>query len=375
MKSDSDKIRSRYPSGSIPSLLEHLMRRNVFVVTGIAVLLGMTLACTKSSTPLTPTQPGSGGSSTSDDGSTLKATAPIPLSPINGVRPSTGPATLVASPSTTPFASGVPLTYRFQIFNSANALVDDSLEDAPTYDVQVELTADLNYTWQARAESGTDVGPWSTRAAFVAPESAFLNSQLSDPLTNGKTVGQQLGGTFIPGQGWQSLSTRDAINYDLTEPCIDNCRLEFTATNFGPREGECCAKDLKWLSMGNAADFDSFGAFRDHGWKMHLVQRADFNTGMEIIWRNGEAGDGDDPGDHRIKLTETGVVFNSTTVYNFVLEWTTTGYRIWVNGEEVMSDGWGYPYAPPVHRISLGCYPREESFIGIIYRNIKLRRL
>jgi hypothetical protein len=40
----------------------------------------------------------------------------------------------------------------------------------------------------------------------------------------------------------------------------------------------------------------------------------------------------------------------------------------------VMSDGWDYPYAPTNHRISLGCYPRAESFIGAIYRNIKLRK-
>ena len=44
-----------------------------------------------------------------------------------------------------------------------------------------------------------------------------------------------------------------------------------------------------------------------------------------------------------------------------------------VNGNEVMDDGWGYPYAPPDMRISLGCYPRGESFIGAIFRNVKLR--
>jgi hypothetical protein len=351
------------------------MRRNVFAVTSVSVLLALVLACTKSSSPLTPSAPSGGGSGTSaEDGSTLKATAPVPQSPINGVKPSTGPATLVASPSTTPFASGVPLQYRFQIFNSANVLVDDSLESEPRYDVQVDLAVNLSYTWQARAESGGEVGPWSTMATFIAPESAFLNSQLSDPLTNGRTVGVQHGGTFIPGVGWQALSLQDGIDYDLTEPCVDDCRLEFDVTNFGPREGDCCAKDLKWLSMGNAADFGSFGAFRDHPWKMHLVQRADYETGMEIIWRNGDAGDGDDPGDHRIKLTDTGIVFRSTDVYHFTLEWSTTGYRIDVNGEEVMSDGWCCPYAPPVHRISLGCYPRDETITGAIYRNIKLRK-
>jgi hypothetical protein len=333
----------------------------------------LTLACTsKSSTPLTPTTPG-GTSSTASDGSTLKVSAPTPQSPINDARPTTGPATLIVSSSTSPFVP-VAVNYRFQIFNSANALVDDSLEDGPSYDVDAELVTNSRYTWQARAEAGSDAGPWSTRASFIAPETAFLNSQLSDPLKNGKTVGQQHGGVFLPGQGWQSLSLTDGIDYDLTEPCIDDCRLEFDVTNFGSMEGEPYLKDLKWLSMGDANDFGSFGSFRDSPWKMTLEQRADTPTGMMVIWRNGAADEHDDPGDHRIKLLHTGIEFDSPNVYHMVLEWATTGYRIFVNGEEIMSDGWGHPYAPPVHRISLGCYPRGESFVGAIYSNIKLRR-
>lgn len=352
------------------------MSRNLLAVTGVTVLLGLTLACTsKSSTPLTPTTPTTSGTpSAASDGSTLKVTAPTPQSPVGGVKPSTGPATLVVSASTASFTSTPAVQYRFQVFNSANAIVEDVLVGSTSHPVDAELTVNASYSWQARAEYQGSAGPWSTTASFIAPETAFLNKEISDPLTNGKTVGQQLGGTFLPGQGWQSLSLTDGIDYDLTEPCSDNCRLEFDATNFGPKEGECCAKDLKWLSMGNAADFGSFGSFRNHPWKMHLEQRADFDTGMAIVWRNGAADEFGDPGDHRIKLAETGVVFKSTNVYHFVLEWATTGYTISVNGAQVFEDGWGHAYAPPVHRISLGSYPRAESFVGIIYRNIKLRK-
>jgi len=337
----------------------------------------MTLACTSSSsTPLSPETPAGGGSSgTASDGSTLKVTAPVPQSPINNQKPTIGPAKLVVGASTAPYVPVIAVNYRYQIFNAANVMVENAVVNSTTYEVKTELTVNLRYTWRARAE-GVDVfGPWSTTASFTAPETAFLGvSTFQDPLTNGRTVGQQHGGTFLPGQGWQSLSLGDGIDYDLQQPCSNNCSLEFDVTNFGPKEGECCAKDLKWVSMGSASDFNSFGAFRDSPWKMHLVQRADFSTGMEIVWRNGEAGDGDDPGDHRIKLTSTNVTFSSSNVYHFLLEWTTTGYRISVNGEEVMGDGWGYPYAPPQMRVSLGCYPRQESFIGAIYRNIKLKQ-
>jgi hypothetical protein len=30
----------------------------------------------------------------------------------------------------------------------------------------------------------------------------------------------------------------------------------------------------------------------------------------------------------------------------------------------------GVAYSPPSHRISLGCYPRQETWRGAIYRNV-----
>ena len=353
------------------------MSRNLAAITGVAVLLGLTLACTSnSSTPLTPTPTAGAAASTAADGSTLKVSAPVPQSPVGGVRPQTGPATLVVSASTAAFTSTPAVQYRFQVFNAANVMVENVLVSSTSHPVDAELTVNAAYTWQARAEYQGHVGPWSSRGSFLAPETAFLGvSTFADPLTNGRTVGQRHGGVFLPGQGWQSLSLTDGIDWDLKEACSDDCRLEFDVTNFGAQEGQCCEKDLKWVSMGEAGSFGDFSAFRNSPWKMHLVQRADYPTGMEIIWRNGDAGDGDDPGDHRIKLIETGIEFKSSNVYHFLLEWATTGYRISVNGIEVMEDGWGYPYNPPNMRVSLGCYPRGESFVGAIYRNVKLRKL
>ena len=186
--------------------------------------------------------------------------------------------------------------------------------------------------------------------------------------------GQRIGGRFIPGQGWQSGSLTDGIDYDLPAGCID-CRLEFDATNFGAQEGLPFEKDLKWVSMGDAGAFGSFGAFRDHPWKMHLVQRADFPTGMEIIWRNGGTDpNGGDPGDHRIKLTDTPITFSSSKVYHFQLDWGIPDTQFRSMALEVLADGWDHWYEPTNLRIELGCIPRAESFVGIIYRNVKLTK-
>jgi hypothetical protein len=374
-KIDSVRVRAQNPQ-VLNSFLELLMTRNLIAVTGATVLLGLTLACTSdSSTPLTPTAPDtSSASATAPDGSTLKVTAPVAQSPVGGVKPSTGPATLVVSPSTAAFTSTPPVQYRFQVSNSANAIVENVVVNSPSHVVDAELVVNQTYTWVARAEYQGSVGPWSSRASFIAPESAFLNDEIGDPLTNGKTVGQQRGGRFLPGQGWQSLTVGDAISYDLSEPCWDNCTLEFDVTNIGEKEGFNYEKDLKFVSMGNAVAFGDFTAFRNHDWKMHIEQRADFSSGMMTVWRNGGQGDGK-PGDNRIKLSSTPIRWDSANKYHFKVDWATTGYAVYVNDILVMRDSFGGgPYRPPVHRVSLGCYPRGESFVGIIYSNVKLRK-
>ena len=199
------------------------MSRNLFAVTGVTALLGLTLACTSnSSTPLTPLTPITGGTlGTASDGSTLKVTAPTPQSPVGGVKPSTGPATLVVSASTASFTNTPAVQYRFQVFNGANVMVENALVNTPSYQVEAELTVNAAYTWQARAEYQGSVGPWSSRASFAAPETAFLGvSTFADPLTNGRTVGAQRGGHFIARPGLAvGLSLTDGIDYDLQQAC------------------------------------------------------------------------------------------------------------------------------------------------------------
>jgi len=352
------------------------MSRQRLTVLGVSALLSIALACSKSNAPLTPTTPTGGTVAAGTLGETLKVTAPSTVSPTGGIKLTSATIVFTASPVTfTNPVAGAPVPqYRFQVLNAANAVVREVLLNTTTWTISdvftVGLVGNTAYTWQVRAESGGQLGPWSTKASFITVDPFVIN----DPLTNGRTVGNQIGGHFVPGQGWQSDSVTDGIDYDLTTPCTD-CRLEFDATGFGPQEGFPYEKDLKWVSMGDAGGFGNFSAFRDQPWKMHLVQRADFSSGMEIVWRNGGTDpNGGDPGDHRIKLTSTPVVFVSTRVYHFQLDWGPSGYVIAVNGDEVMRDGWGRPFAPANHRIELGCIPRGDSFVGIIYRNVILKK-
>jgi hypothetical protein len=342
------------------------MKRRNLVLFGVSALMACGLACS-SAKPATPVAPTSAGPAAATDGSTLKASAPAPQSPANGVKLTTTTVVLTSGAATTEFATGVPLEYRFQVMNPAGTIVAQALVSSTTWTVTPDLAFNTAHTWRVRAEYLGEAGPWSNTMSFITVEPFLIN----DPLTNGTTVGRQVGGTFVPG-GWQSRGLTDGIDYDV--PTCVSCRLEFDVTNVGSSEGFPFERDLKFVSMGDANAFSSFGAFRDHPWKMHLVQRADYPSGWEIIWRNGGTDPNGDPGDHRIKLTSTPVQMQSSQVYHFLLDWGTRGYSIAVNGITLMQDGWDHWFEPPNFRVSLGCYPRGDSFVGAIYRNVTLKK-
>jgi hypothetical protein len=252
----------------------------------------------------------------------------------------------------------------------------------------------FTYYWHARAKNGTLTTDWSPTETFRTQSTGFRNGQnIFDPLTEGVTVAsRRIGGHFVGGVngGWQSDGLDNALDYDI--PTCASCKVEFDVTNFGNGEGTSISVDVKWFSMGDAGLWGDFQSFRDQPWKMHLEQRSDGDgSGMQLIWRNG-ANDNDtggDPeyGDHRGKYLFGGPNWGHSfdnKVWHFVIEWTRTTYKVslgeiggslvtWFPGAGSSGFfGGNHPYAPPNHRIELGCSPRGESMIGARYRNFRV---
>ena len=107
-----------------------------------------------------------------------------------------GPATLVISSATAlrrRHAGSVSLSgLQQRERDGRNALVNST-----SHAVDADLTVNASYSWQARAEYQGSVGPWSTKHIHRAGERIPRYETFADPLTNGKTVGQQRGNTFI----------------------------------------------------------------------------------------------------------------------------------------------------------------------------------
>jgi hypothetical protein len=348
------------------------------LLTLCAAALGMAVACGKTESPVSPS-PSVAGTNALPDGSTLKINAPRITTPTNNIQISRSTAFVVTLENVNGLFATFPVSYQLEIRNG-NSLVATYRFNAAQGSTTSFVTNDhanwvpeTNLTARVRATYRNSVGPWSANGTFRTPPRAFLNRQTGeafDPLLDGTTVGvlRGRGGEFLMGEGWRPKFRDEGIDYDI--PTCPDCVVEFDMTGIGDGLGQ--PHDDKWLSMGDGAFFDGFDDFRNQDWKMTLEQRADGDgTGMKLIWRNGDAGDGD-PGDHTGKA-DPGPDWQENVKYHFVFDWNPRGFRITINGEEWFSDTFDEPYAPPNHRVSIGCWPRGETRRDAIYSNFTIK--
>ena len=109
------------------------------------------------------------------DGSTLKASAPIPQSPTDdqsiGIAPT---AVLICTVATGRFVSSA-FQYHFEVWavaaDGTTTLVEANTvppsADHAVYPIRSALSDDGSYRWRVRAELGGFLGPWSTWATFI----------------------------------------------------------------------------------------------------------------------------------------------------------------------------------------------------------------
>jgi hypothetical protein len=340
------------------------------------------IACGRSN-PIGPSDPARGGIGAAPDGSTLKIAAPPPVLPTDNFQflGGTLPVALSWTNVSGTFAS-FPVSYEVEVRNAAGAVVANpkgipaSSGDTTSWTVTPALAGDTVHAWRVRATFNQAFGPWSAGRQFKTGPLAFLsnlNSTIFDPLTTGFSVGQVRGGQFSP-EGWTATKGSDGIDYDIST--CTSCRLEFDILGFDDGLYLFGQGEAKILSMGNARAFGNFQDFRDHEWKMHFSIRSDGDgTGLDVVWRNGGFGDGENPGDHRVKV-EPGPRWSESQATRVTLEWSPRGYLVFINGMEWIDEDFeGDAYAPPNHRISLGCYPRNETFEFATFRNVRLTPL
>ena len=198
------------------------MKKTYYLAAAAALLAGA-VAC--SDEPSSPAAPSAAPAAVDDagaaaDGSTLKVTAPTPVSPANGATLSDFGVTLRITGSAPKFTSAaVPLAYRFQILRGSTVVDTFRGANALSWSPRSAFESDTEYGWRARAEQGTSVGPWSATWTFRTPEQPRgynVAGELYDPLYTGETVGSINGSAaFVPGVGLRLNNFTTNVEYVL----------------------------------------------------------------------------------------------------------------------------------------------------------------
>jgi len=139
----------------------------------VAALTATTLACSQAPAP--PTSPAGSspaGTEAGPDGSTLKVTAPVAVSPVGGVVITDLDPDLVITNGTGRFVQNLALSYVFEITDSENRVVYRSnpvpqgAGGTTTHEIATDLESDEGYTWRAYAVFQGQRGPMSSATSF-----------------------------------------------------------------------------------------------------------------------------------------------------------------------------------------------------------------
>jgi hypothetical protein len=154
------------------------MSARILSATGAAIVLALAVACSSEApVPVSPTSVAVDDAEAAPDGSTLKVTTPVPISPASGAELDNPEPEFSVTNAQAKFVSQLPLEYRFEIQTEGGQFVRNS----PKVTAGAGRTSwetpnfldEGSYRWRARAEMGTRFGPWTAFVPFkvTAPPS------------------------------------------------------------------------------------------------------------------------------------------------------------------------------------------------------------
>jgi len=330
------------------------------VVTALALIA---VACGGDNPP--PTTPSEG---------TTTLAAPVPSSPLNSQQMDSLRPTLTVTNAVATGNVGT-VTYRFEVSElntfpaNSRTLVQDGVAQGATttsWTPGTNLIPNFPYFWRARATNGTTTSEYSRQETFKTQNVGFRDgANIYDPMTNGQTVGTQVGGSLVVGKGWIASSLGDAIIYDI--PTTTAARFEFDALGVDPDEPGPYDIGHKFYCMGNGNAWDFFG-FRDGDFKASLDKKTgrffpEESGVIEHIFRLGLD-------DNRTKTGPND--WDDQKVYHISLEWGNGRVVNKIDDMVIADETYSGQYAPSNHRISLGCTPRNETLRGVYFSNVRI---
>jgi len=351
-----------------------------FSILAAAVVAVMAACSDSSRTPVAPTGAGGGVNPASADGSTIKLTLPVLVSPANNATTQELDTPLVIQAASGKFTSVQGIVHRFEVSTSAGAVVSSVSVNGTTF-TPSGLEPNTTYQWRARGEVGSLVGSWSAPFTFRTPDvprGYIRGNEVFDPLTEGTTVGVITGPvTFIPGVGARLETVGSRISYKLEQPLTAG-EFSMLVTNmpFDTNGGK-----TKVMSMFNS-NLDAPGSdLTTSRWRMTVEKRGDDigdDANFRLSWKFI-------PGDEE-DLVEAGparrafLPFDANKTYLFATTWgnffrvviregATTGPVLYDEGDSYVGT-----YRPDPHWIHVGAprprVPDDASVPGMVVRNV-----
>jgi len=361
----------------------HLPLPHLFALVRVLMCVGavaLTFGCGDKTSPVSPGSAPVPPPDASADGSTLKATAPSAVSPVNGAQPA-DVVVLTASKATGKFADFSP-SYQFQIRSGSTVVYDSGVvggagsgpNNVSHTPAASSMQPETTYTWRARAVHQGAVGSWSSDATFRSPVGAYIRgSEIRDPLTIGRTVGTPVGPTQFVKDGIELLGHDSRVTYALPQTLEAG---EFSVMVRGIDEGSPGDK-TKVMSMQ-----EGFDDITTNDYRFTIEKRGrQYVTPGAVTFRiiNGDSGEEAFINDG----FRTGVAFSDERWYFWKATWGPgfaavevredgpTGRVIYTSHETTN----GHAYRPQPHVIHLGAPlgragAPDASIPGSIYKNV-----
>jgi hypothetical protein len=246
--------------------------------------------------------------------------------------------------------------------------ISEGLGGITRWRVSEPLEADTKYYWRVAAVTSAGEGPYSAVSEFRVREPFRADRPTGsvvvfDPLTNGSSVGEIIGGSFVPG-GWQPQTNLDCLRYQI--PTHPEGRIEFTTTNLSTPNPVPGKRIL--FSMWDP----SKGDYRENPYRVN-ISKLDNSTvrfdDVRLRWIS------------RGEEHNTGISFfdfEPQLVYEWRIDWGTfPGIReqhvkVFLDGIEILNRNYGPVYHPNPHWVELGNCEREESLELAIFSNVRI---
>jgi hypothetical protein len=264
------------------------MKQKVWLHLRVACLVAAVpiVGCSGDSpSPVSPTAVASGPSEANPDGSTLKATAPSPLSPINDVRLDNHTPVFRFANAQGRFADG-GFGYQIELLNQGGHVIYSHVvgqgpgETTHTYPGNLE--SDTPYRWRVRAVLGTAHGPWSTTAGFITVARPRFDPSNVFPFIVAFAQGSPEWAACVSGSGTACFR----FVWDVGQALNPNCDpTSWGLLSKNPGEWQCTRGGCGSLGgVGFGEDILTFGGSSPMG--IYDIITAAGAPGASLSWQN-----------------------------------------------------------------------------------------